>query len=34
MGELHGHGLFISKDGSQYEGGWMHNKREGEKERN
>ena len=28
-GEFHGYGLWISIDGSQYEGEWVNNRREG-----
>ena len=28
-GEFHGYGLLVGEDGSQYEGGWSHNRREG-----
>ncbi len=29
-GEFHGYGLLVEENGGQYEGGWSHNKREGE----
>ena len=30
-GEMHGQGLYQSPDGTQYEGGWQENKREGKR---